>query len=195
MEQQGPVPVGDDVGSAGEGDHRPGAPGQAFGQLCRLGQRLLGNGVPGGYVHPAAAPLPQGQGADLGSIAADDGKAKLRQQAAAGLPPQRGGSGGHRVQYHGDSKGVGRFSGQEHGLQLPDGSQVEHQSLDPRDRFFHLAEVVGHGGRSAGGQDHVGAVVDGDKVGNALYQGRGAPHRPEPGGKFGWLHRSLPLNG
>ena len=40
-----------------------------------------------------------------------------------------------------------------------------------------------------------GGVVDGEKVGNSLYQGRGAPHRPDTGGKFGWLHRSLHLNG
>lgn len=187
-EKEDPVPLGDDIHRPGEGHRRPGPLGQGAGQSRRLGQARLGDGIGGSHIHPAAPLLVLGEGPDLRGVAPDNGKLHFFQQPAGGLPPQAGKPGGHRVKDHRHSQLVGLFSGNEHGLPVPHRPQVEHQGLNARHRVGHLQRMVGHGGGGSRRQQNVGAVVDGDDVGNTLDQGGFLPHCLQQGGKFASLH-------
>ena len=99
------------------------------------------------------------------------------QQFFHGIPSEPGASGTYRIQNHGDPPPIGFPPGQNHGLYTVDGSHVADKRLNLRNRLFHLQWMTRHGGTSAGGQNDIGAVVDGHKIGNALHQRFSLPYR------------------
>ena len=83
----------------------------------------------------------------------------------------------HRVQHDGPAQPVGGMARQKHG---GDGAAVQSADVQvqpgtQRGDVLYLGGIVRHDGGRAAGQHHVGAVVDGDIVGDVMDEGASGP--------------------
>ena len=127
-----------------------------------------------GYVgvHAPGLAAAQGQGLDLGDVAANHGEGQLFHQLHGGVGPQGGGTGSYGVQQQHMTQGRGLFPGPEHGLDAPlvQGADVDVQPAADGGDVLHVLRLVGHDGAAAAGQQDVGHVVDGDVIGDVVDQ-------------------------
>jgi hypothetical protein len=67
---------------------------------------------------------------------------------------------------------IGALSRQKHGGDCP-GIQrpnIEIQTVTARLDIFHFSGIIGHDRRTAAGKHHIGAVIHGHIIGDAMYQ-------------------------
>ena len=170
---EGPLPVRYNVNGPSDGNDRSDPPGKVFGESHSPVQVLLRHLVRHIGVHPLGGAAAQGQGFDFGNIAPNHRKLHLIQQPKGSIRPQGGGPRPHRVQHHRMAQLIGPLPGGEHGRDgaLVQGSNVDVQSTADGGDLHGILRVVRHNGRAAAGQQHIGAVVHGDIVGDVVDQG------------------------
>ena len=68
---------------------------------------------------------------------------------------------------------IGFFSGQHHRFDagFMQGSDIDIQCAADGSDLHHILRLIRHDRTSAAGQKHIGHIVDGDIVGNIVYQG------------------------
>ena len=172
---------------------------QLSGKLDILPKLLFCDKVIGKRIHTGAGTaglclLQSGNRTDFRSVCADGGQLQLFEQLCNRLPAQGGSSNPDRVQQDRDTKPVGSSTGIQHGRdkQMVECADVDVQRIGSSGDFGCLLRVACHDGTCAAGKQEIRAVVDGDKIGDAVNQRGFFPQIGKTGGK---QNSDLPLSG
>ena len=122
---------------------------------------------------------------DLGVVALEHYRRSMIQQLPGIVPAQPGAGNSYRVQDDRDAQLPGRPGGTPHGLHPHVGevAQIEQQGRRRGGDLLHLPGMLRHNGAGAQGQHGVGALVDGDGIGDGMDQGGLCPQSAEHRGE------------
>ena len=123
-------------------------------------------------VHPLGCADPFRQIRDFRNIALNDVKTDFPEQHRCCFIAKTGSPHAHGIEYHGAAQPVGLLPCRQHGLYRPlaERAYVQHQRGAMPDDLLHFTQIIGHDGRTAQSQRHVGTIIDGDIIGNKMHQ-------------------------
>lgn len=170
-------PIGDDVHRTGQEDDAAKFFCQLSGKLDILPKLLFCDKVTGKRIHTGAGTaglclLQSGNRTDFRSVCADGGQLQLFEQLCNRLPAQ-GGSSNPTGSAGPGAKPVGSSTGIQHGRdkQMVECADVDVQRIGSSGDFGCLLRVACHDGTCAAGKQEIRAVIDGDKIGDAVTSG------------------------
>ena len=129
-------------------------------------------------VHPLGCADPFRQIRDFRNIALNDVKTDFPEQHRCCFIAKTGSPHAHGIEYHGAAQPVGLLPRRQHGLYRPlaERAYVQHQRGAMPDDLLHFTQIIGHDGRTAQSQRHVGTIIDRDIIGNKMHQRPFLPH-------------------
>ena len=171
---EGTVGGGNEVDCPRHGDHAAELGGKLAHDGGDLGEVLVGHGVVGVGVHAAGCGCGAGKGLDLAHVAANDGDGQLVDERGGRLGAHGGGAGANRIEHDGMAELPGDLARLVHGGNGPgvQRADVEHEAAADLRDGGGVVLVVRHDGGATAGEQRVGAVVDGDVVGDAVHERR-----------------------
>ena len=145
-------------------------------------------------VHPLGCADPFRQIRDFRNIALNDVKTDFPEQHRCCFIAKTGSPHAHGIEYHGAAQPVGLLPCRQHGLYRPlaERAYVQHQRGAMPDDLLHFTQIIGHDGRTAQSQRHVGTIIDGDIIGNKMHQRPFLPYGAQY--IFKWVHPSAFLS-
>ena len=164
----------------GTGQEQDGPP--LHSMLLQQGSHILqlrrADGVCRTGVNASAVRSKAAKDAQFRSIALNDGR-PVRLDEVCRKPPSQGAEpDADGIEQDGDPLFPRRPAGPFHGFHplVRDVAQVDGQGIGPADGFHHLVRMGCHVGACPQGEDHIGAVIHGDGMGQAVDQGLFAPY-------------------